>query len=110
MLSFIDTTIHVKQWWKLNQQLILDPDPAAQSRYLDAMVEVARREIANAEEAIPLVECDSRLGYCAETDYMTDAAHLRWKIAQVKTVVEHEIPQYRQAVALTDRNPKISNT
>jgi hypothetical protein len=110
MLSFIDTTIHVKQWWKLNQQLILDPDPAAQSRYLDAIVEIARREIANAEGAIPLVERDSRLGYEPSMEYMTDAAHLRWKIAQVKTVVEHEIPQYRQAVALTDRNPKISNT
>jgi hypothetical protein len=43
-------------------------------------------------------------------EYMTDAAHLRWKIAQMKTVLEHEIPEYRKAVALTDRNPKISDT
>ncbi len=103
MLGFIETTTHVKQWWKLNQQLILDPAPAAQSRCLDAMAEIALLEIANAERAIPLVERDSRLGFEPSMEYLTDAAHLRWKIAQVKTVLEYEIPEYRKAVALTDR-------
>lgn len=37
-------------------------------------------------------------------EYMTDAAHLRWKIAQVCRVLDSEFPAYRQSLALT-RSP-----
>ena len=32
-------------------------------------------------------------------EYLADAEHLRWKIAQVRAVIDAEIPEYRQAVA-----------
>ena len=99
VLRCIRTVIHVKEWWKLNQRLLSESDPRKLSAALDQMVEVAEREIRNAEETIPLVEQDSRLGWEPTMEYVTDADHLRWKIAQVRAVVDGEIPEYRQAVA-----------
>ena len=62
---------------------------------LDELVALAESEIANAEAAIPLVEADSRLGWEPSMEYMTDAEHLRWKIRQVRLVLEHSIPEFR---------------
>jgi hypothetical protein len=93
------TVIHLKQWWKLTQRMLAEADPRKISAILDEMTLLAKREIANAEETIPLVERDSRLGWEPSMDYVTDAAHLRWKIAQVQAMIDNEIPEYRQALA-----------
>jgi len=97
----ITTTLHVKQWWKLNQQLMTCAQPSEMGELLDGMIDLANREIRNAEETIPLVEKDSRLGWEPCMDYMTDANHLKWKIAQVRTVLDYEIPEYRKSIAVT---------
>ncbi|QNK58951.1 hypothetical protein [Paenibacillus sp. PAMC21692] len=97
----VQTTIHVKQWWMLKQQLFTEPDPAKTSIILDEMEQLALREIANAEAVIPYVNADSRLGWEPSMDYMTDETHLHWKIAQVRSVLEDEFPNYRKSLALT---------
>ncbi|PYI54361.1 hypothetical protein [Paenibacillus flagellatus] len=97
----VRTTIHLKMWWLLKQRLFAEPDPAAAEPILEQLARVALAEIANAEAAIPLVEADSRLGWEPSMDYMTDADHLRWKIAQVRTVLEHEFADFRKSLALT---------
>ncbi|MBI4023375.1 MAG: hypothetical protein HY360_00235 [Verrucomicrobia bacterium] len=101
MSRFITTAIHLKEWWKLNRQLMIERKSRKINRLLDQMARVAEREIRNAEETIPLVELDSRLGWEPSMEYMTDAEHLRWKIAQVRAVLDYEIPEYRRA---TDNN------
>ena len=68
------------------------------------MVDLAEIEIANTEETIPLVEANSRLGWEPTMEYMADRAHLEWKIAVTRRVIEHEIPAYRQSLALTGRS------
>lgn len=98
----IQTTIHLKMWWKLKQALPLQPTPEAMHRVLDEMVQIAEREIENARATIPLVEADSRLGWEPSMEYMTDAEHLGWKIEQVRTVLDHEIPNYRKSVQLSE--------
>ncbi len=98
----IQTTIHVKQWWKLKRQLLSEGDTDKALTLLERMEALARREIANVEATIPLVEGDSRLGWEPSMEYMTDAAHLRWKIAQVQSVLDSEFAQYRKSLALTD--------
>jgi len=95
----IVTTIHVKQWWKLNMMLRMEPDVEKSHRILDAMVDLAEAEIRNAENTIPLVEVDSRLGWEPCMDYTTSPAHLQWKIEQVKRVVSFEIPSYRECLS-----------
>ena len=51
--------------------------------------------------AIPLVESDSRLGWEPSMEYMTDRSHLEWKVAQVRGVLDDEIPEYRAKLTRT---------
>jgi hypothetical protein len=104
MLHSIRTTIHMKQWWLLKQELWNEPDPARAGEILDRMVALAETEIANAEATIPLVEADSRLGWEPTMEYMADRAHLEWKIAVTRRAIEYEIPAYRESLALTGRS------
>lgn len=100
MKNCIITVINVKHWWKLNQRLLVAARPNGIRKLLAEIETLARKEIANAEETIPLVEKDSRLGWEPSMDYMTDAGHLRWKIAQVQAVLDCELPEYRRAASL----------
>jgi hypothetical protein len=101
-LHAIRTTIHVKQWWQLRQQVLGEADRRRAHALLDELVALAEREIANAQATIPLVEADSRLGWEPSMEYLCDRPHLEWKIAQVRRVLEHEIPLYRRALDLAD--------
>lgn len=55
------------------------------------MLEIGEAEIENAIKAIPLVEADSRLGFEPTMEYMTDRAHIEWKIDVTRRVMEEEI-------------------
>ena len=33
-------------------------------------------------------------------DYVTDRSHLEWKIRQLTSVLERDIPQYRKSIAI----------
>ncbi|MFC5407532.1 hypothetical protein [Cohnella soli] len=101
IVRIIRTVIHVKLWYGLKRRLFMEPDGEKGNRILDEMVQLARDELDNARAAIPLVERDSRLGWEASMDYMTDAAHLAWKEEQVQAVLDVEIPRYRASLALS---------
>ena len=58
------------------------------------MLELCLNEVKNAEDTIPLVEFDSRLGYEPSMEYMTDKAHIDWKLGLIKEVIEKELPSY----------------
>ena len=57
------------------------------------MVELGEAEIKNAEQTIPLVQADSRLGWEPSMEYIGSEYHLRWKIRQVRQVLDNEIPR-----------------
>jgi hypothetical protein len=99
-LHAIRTTIHVKQWWKLRHRVLGEADRQRAHALLDEMAALAEREITNAQATIPLVEADSRLGWEPSMEYLGDRQHLEWKIAQVRRVLEHELPAYRAALDL----------
>jgi|HigsolmetaAR203D_1030402.scaffolds.fasta_scaffold64853_2 hypothetical protein len=46
------------------------------------------------KKAIPLTEADSRLGWEPSMEYVTDPEHLRWKIEQVRQVIDRVLPEY----------------
>ena len=94
ILCCVRTTINTKRWWLLKQELAA-ADGSAKAGVLDRMVALAELELANAEAAMPLVQMDSRLGWEPSMEYMTDRAHLEWKIAQVRHVLDEEIPALR---------------
>jgi hypothetical protein len=53
-------------------------------------------KIINAQNAIPHVEADSRLGWEPSMEYMTDRWHLEWKIKQVRATINDDIATYRK--------------
>lgn len=65
---------------------------------LDCMEELLAEEIQNAENAIPLVETDSRLGWETRMLYVTDRWHLEWKIRQIRAVLTVEVTEYRRSL------------
>ncbi len=88
------TTIHVKQWSVLKNKCASETDS---DKILDMhrqMVAIGEAEILNAEETIPLVQKDSRLGWEPSMEYIGSEYHLRWKIRQVRQVLDQEIPKY----------------
>lgn len=102
ILHAVVTVVHTKQWWLLKRRVLGGPAAGEAMALLGEMAELAEREIANAAAAIPLVRADSRLGWEPTMGYLTDEAHLRWKIAHVRRVLEHEIPRYRRSLEATE--------
>jgi len=57
------------------------------------LIDILKREIANAEDTIILTETNSRLGYNQEYDYSCSPEQLRWKIDMAyKTLKEELLP------------------
>ncbi len=89
------TAIHTKRWWQIRKRLGGSPCPEETRALLDALASIGEQEIENAQATIPLVEADSRLGWEPSMEYMTDRAHLEWKVAQLRRVLDEEIPALR---------------
>lgn len=86
MYRTVVTAIHRKLYWKQDQlriKALEEKDPIAHGQAIDEMLELLRKERENAEQAIPLVEFDSALGYEPSIEYATDRARIEWKLNQV---------------------------
>jgi hypothetical protein len=90
----VRTTVNTKRWWKLKTALLAATRSGDAEGIAQEMTRLGEAEVANAQSAIPLVEEDSRLGWEPSMEYMTDRAHLEWKIAQLRRVLDHELPTY----------------
>ncbi|MBR7106454.1 MAG: hypothetical protein IKC88_05650, partial [Opitutales bacterium] len=55
------------------------------------LIDILKREIANAEDTIPLVEANSRLGYEQEYDYAAAPEQIRWKIQMAEKTLKEEL-------------------
>ena len=94
------TVLHIKQWWLENLRLLAEGDPERSEAILGRIILIAQEELENARATIPIVEQDSSLGYEPSMDYVTDRSHLEWKIRQLTSVLERDIPQYRKSIAI----------
>ena len=97
----VTTALHAKLWAKCGWKLPVLTEKADMLACAREMMDIARAEIRNAEETIPLVEADSRLGWEPSMEYIGDARHLRWKIKQTTGVLESELPNL---VAMIERH------
>jgi len=93
------TVINVKRWNILRALTRTETDNNKLYSVFQEMIKIGRDEIANAYNAIPCVQLDSRLGYEPSMEYIADEEHIRWKIRQVEDVIEYELPRY---MSLTD--------
>lgn len=95
------TVIHAKQWAKYRWQFPTITEADALRRWVQDMIDLAEAEIQNAEQTIPIVEADSRLGWEPSMEYIGDAGHLRWKIKQTTQVIENELKHYLKVIDQT---------
>ncbi len=102
MIAFMEhsavTVVNVKEWTMCRWNTQTLETMEEQEENLLEMIKIGRRELLNAEETIPIVEADSRLGWEPSMEYIGDAEHIRWKIRQLTQVIEEEIPVYQRAV------------
>ncbi len=87
------TTIHTKRWNGLRTQAKAETDSRKLLELHRQMVELGEAEIENAQQTIPLVQKDSRLGWEPSMEYIGSEYHLQWKIRQVRQVLDYEIPR-----------------
>ena len=87
------TAIGVKEFAKL-KFILRDTHGEERNKTVDALLTLCEREKENALDTIPLVEFDSRLGYEPSMEYMTDKAHIDWKLELLTEVMEKELPSY----------------
>ncbi|MDD5597571.1 MAG: hypothetical protein PHV82_06480 [Victivallaceae bacterium] len=100
ILAALITALHCKQWWLLNQKLLLESDVETALAIVDKIEALLKEEISNAEKLIPWVEADSRLGWEPSMEYMTDRKHLEWKIRHARQVLEYELNTYSTMLKL----------
>lgn len=94
----VTTGLHAKEWYGLAADLRSEAIPEQVSVILERMEALIRKEVENAERAIPLVERDSRLGWEPTMEYLGDADRIRWKIRQLHYVSEQELSGYKEAL------------
>ncbi len=65
---------------------VANPEPIVRE-----LIDILKREIVNAENTIPLVEENSRLGYEQEFDYACSKEQIEWKIKMAKRTLNEEL-------------------
>ena len=93
MANVARTVASVKEW-KKRKDILPDTHGKERNKLVSEMLEIAKSELENAKNTIPLVEFDSRLGFEPSMDYMCDREHLETKIALCEEVIEKELPRY----------------
>ena len=87
------TAINIKEFYK-RKYVLLDTHGEDRNKLVSEMLDICRDEVNNAEDTIPLVEFDSRLGYEPSMEYIGDKAHIEWKLELIKELIEKELPSY----------------
>nr|MBQ4318773.1 hypothetical protein [Clostridia bacterium] len=98
MANAAHTSVNTKQWYLRRFELRTiaaseNPDRERIEVLKAEMKAIADDEIQNAQNTIPYVEFDSRLGFEPSMEYMTDRAHLEWKIGVVEKALS-ELERY----------------
>ncbi|MBE6930962.1 MAG: hypothetical protein E7463_11835 [Ruminococcaceae bacterium] len=59
--------------------------------WINELIAIGEAEIRNAEDTIPLVQANSRLGYTQELDYCGSEEQILWKIEKTRAAIEEEV-------------------
>ena len=93
------TTVHAKEFYLGMIKIRAATDEAEITHMVEYLRQLCLDEIRNAEETIPLVEFDSRLGWEPSMEYMADRAHLEWKIKATR-ITYNQLQSYTNALEL----------
>ena len=100
MINSCTTVIHIKEFYIKLQQLSIIGDKEKADKLLKEIEELLLAERKNAEDTIPAVQADSRLGWEPMQDYLCDEEALRWKLRQIDYTLEFELPKFRKSNSL----------
>ena len=100
MINSCTTVINIKQFYIKLQQLSIIGDKGKAETLLNEIEALLIAERKNAEDTIPAVQADSRLGWEPMQDYLCDEEALRWKLRQIDYVLEFELPKFRKSNSL----------
>ena len=100
IFNCVITGQNAKKWHVLKSDLRSARTKEELKTIIDELEKILVAERKNAENTIPLVQMDSRLGWEPSMEYMTDEEHLLWKIRQVDYVLDYEIAGERKALEL----------
>ncbi len=90
------TVLHAKNWWLTNVRLLPEDNPEKVFALLDRLKAIIALEKTNVLDTVPLTEADSRLGWEPTMGYMTDKAHLIWKMKQLENLEAYDLEVYRK--------------
>ena len=96
----LTTGINTKQMYRLKNKLRASESREESRKIADEMEMLIKAEVKNAEDTIPLVELDSRLGWEPSMEYMTDKEHIEWKIKFEKYILDFELPRIKQVIEI----------
>ena len=91
------TTIHTKHFYIGISKIFSTTEESEIAETVAKLRALCEDEIRNAEETIPLVEFDSRLGWEPSMEYMTDRAHLEWKIKATR-ITYNQLQMYADSL------------
>ncbi len=100
ILNSVKTAINAKKWYKFVSAFHSSESADEVLTVLDKMENLLSNEIENAKDTIPLVECDSRLGWEPSMQYMGDREHIEWKIKHANYVINTEIAAQKNAAII----------
>ncbi|MPY88769.1 MAG: hypothetical protein GEU99_12675 [Luteitalea sp.] len=101
LLACVRSTIHVGRFYQIRDQLQRERNPRRTAKLWDALEEIARKELDNAQQALEVVRRDSRLGYAnsggsSQTGVPRGGIYspgsIEKKIEQVERLLREDIP------------------
>ena len=92
------TNINVKKMFIIRHKLSIAETREEIIELLKEVKKIAKEEIENAKNSIPLVEFDSALGYEPSMGYACDKKHIEWKIKQVEYMLNVEVAIYENSI------------
>ncbi|MBQ5746359.1 MAG: hypothetical protein IIV81_00330 [Clostridia bacterium] len=98
ILCCVRTCINVKRFNTEKVKFYAEEEPEDMKVRLDNMERIAREEIENTRDAIPLVRMNSRLGWEPSMEYLADEEHLLWKIRQVENMIAADLGEFRAVI------------
>ncbi len=106
MVKFMKNTCitvkHTKELYLLLQKLNLESDREKLDGIINGMEAILLKEKENVLDTIPIVQCDSILGWEPSMEYVGDEAALRWKLRQLDYELTHQLNEFRASNGLVD--------
>ena len=92
IVCYINTGINTKKWFVEKNKLQRPKDRSEIEEIFKNLYKILDGEYANAKNAIPLLEADSRLGWEPSMEYIGHKGNIIWKLKQLEYVRDEQLP------------------